>query len=94
MEVYFLSTTSKNNGVTRCVGVFGDRQGPEEVLANNWGNLNEDGHYEYAVLERSEATGLYPQLEQLSWWEFCGEAGWQRIDRPACFHRVRNFALG
>jgi hypothetical protein len=59
--IYAITTIRIENEMprVRTVGVFTSLQHAEEVLDNNWGDLNEAGYYPWAVIESVE-EGLYP----------------------------------
>ncbi len=86
----------------RTVGWFPSPEEAVEIVEGNYGDLEEQGYYKYAVIEKQEC-GLYPTeyIDESVWLEF--EATGERADRvvtakkiprPERFEGVCNFGLG
>lgn len=105
-KVYFISTYRDikpdklgyvdNGGADRVVGYFFSFEEAEEAVLNNWGDLYEDGYYEYAVIEGLEdglySVDLHPQFYK---WEGDKETGgYKKIERPEFTKRFTGFTIG
>lgn len=72
------------------VGLYTTREKGDEVVEGNYGDLEEAGYYQYAVVGPIALNCLYPSILRFdledagivaSWWEFNrDERRWERID--------------
>jgi len=99
-KLYFVATIRKVDkfGVSgsRTVGYFRTLQEAKDCIAQNWGDIYEDGYYPYAVIEGVE-PGLYPTTLDSIWYKWEGDfetGGYKTIEKPLELKSVINFTLG
>ena len=103
MKIYTVTTIPATfpQRPTRCIGWFPDRDLAVEAIRDNYGDMNEDGHYRYALVEEVE-EGIYtfPREEiWFKWEEIVGinrpESKYFLIDKkPNRFNQVVCFSMG
>ena len=79
---------------TRTVGWFSSKKDAEECVLNNYGDIYEDGCYQYATIEEAH-EGLYPYIEKSWWFKWDREkGGYQPIKKPEAYKHMCNFSIG
>lgn len=79
---------------TRTVGWYSSKKDAEDCVLNNYGDIHEDGCYQYATIEEVH-EGLYPFVEKSWWFKWNKEkGGYQPIDKPGAYCHMSNFSIG
>ena len=79
---------------TRTVGWYSSKKDAEDCVLNNYGDIYEDGCYQYATIEEVH-EGLYPFVEHSWWFKWDKEkGGYQPIDKPEAYCHMSNFSIG
>lgn len=91
-RVWLVTSVSAVRG-HRCWGWFLTKERAIEAVEGNYGDINECGHYEYAVIE-SAAEGILGILNGEEVWLEWREGRYVQCDKPADFHNVVNFGMG
>jgi len=79
---------------SRCVGFTTDKMRAVDIVSHNYGNINEEGYYKYAVVERIE-PGLYPSVLEAIWFQWNKDK--KRYDGctvPKGLGHIVNFGIG
>jgi hypothetical protein len=72
IEIYFVTTLYIKNGRierSRCVGFYPDIENANLCITQNWGDIHENGYYNYAVIE-CFGIGLYPHAKKEVWYRW------------------------
>lgn len=94
--IYTITTIriEKDNRSARCVGWAQNDLSAINIVTNNYGDINESGYYQYAVIEKI-GTGLYCTPEEEFWFEWNDPAKkYYPIRKPKEFENVVNFSMG
>lgn len=94
--IYTVTTirTKDNDRSVRCVGWFSDEIAACDIVAENYGDINESEYYRYTVVEKI-GQGLYCTPEEEFWFEWnVGTEKHDPIDKPKEFENVINFGIG
>jgi len=90
------TTTEPAALLRRTVGVFPDEDDAIQCVVQNWAELDETGHYEWAVVEKVEC-GLYPTPANPRFFRFDPKSKkWKRSNSPSemAFRFARGFDAG
>jgi hypothetical protein len=97
-EYYTITTLepNKKSGIKhcRCIGLAVDKMRAIDIVSHNCGDINENGYYTYAVVERIE-PGLYPAVLEAIWFKW--NKNKKRYDGctvPKEFAHMVNFGIG
>ena len=103
MKIYTVTTIPATfpQRPTRCIGWFSERSLAIEAIKNNYGDMNEDGHYRYALVEEVE-DGIYTFPREEVWFEWKEIVGvnqprsnYMLLDKkPNRFNQVVCFSMG
>ncbi len=99
-DVYFVTTVHLDNMGEivrkRCIGWYPQWVQAKMAVENNYGDMYENGHYNYVVVERL-GPGIYPMHQ----WKFEVWYQWHRrgeryieTRKPKRLERTVNFAIG
>lgn len=87
----------------RCIGWFPEKSLAVEAIKNNYGDMNEDGHYRYALVEKVD-SGIYTFPREETWFEWKKVAGlgahnaesryMQLSKKPNRFNQIACFSMG
>lgn len=82
---------------SRCLGWFNSCADAFAEVRNNSGDMNEDGHYRYVVIEEVE-SGIYSFPRKEFWFEWISgtaSTGYSILDKkPNRFNNVVCFSMG
>ena len=80
-------------GRPRCVGFYHEIEKAKDTIKNNVLDINEAGHYHYAVIEKV-SPGIYHFDGEEIWFKWHHIKGYQQCDKPDNFKRVVCFSIG
>jgi len=81
---------------SRTVGFFEKLKDAIETVLGNYGDIYENGHYNYCVIEKL-SSGLYSHTSEHYWFYWTGsiETGsYKEIPNPPFAEHISNFAIG
>ena len=103
MKIYTVTTIPHDYPYKgcRCIGWFPERSLAVTAIKNNFGDMNEEGHYLYALVEEVK-DGIYTFPREENWFEWKQEIGVGRptsrympLDKkPNRFSQVVCFSMG
>jgi hypothetical protein len=78
----------------RIVGWWLDEQSARQCILSNWGDIYEDGHYEFTILEEVN-DGLYPETGLEEWYKWNKrEKKYKPCKKPPVLKCIVNWGIG
>ena len=94
--MYFIATIRTKDRVVddqRCVGFVRHYSTAHKQIMRNACDIFEDGYYRYAVIVKI-GPGLYPDVEEVQWFERYVDGTIATIDRPKRLDRWYPYVIG
>lgn len=93
--IYTVTTTSERDKVfSRCVGWFMNIGEAMESVIKNYGDISEEGYYNYCVIEEV-GSGLYYAFSRKELWFEWKEDNYELLEnKPEHFKNICNFSMG
>jgi hypothetical protein len=95
-HVYFVTTLQlepENVKRSRCVGYFLKPADAFTCVEENWGDIYENGYYEYAVVEEVK-PGIYSYPRKEWWYKWKKGVGYLETEKPEAMKRTVGFSVG
>jgi len=75
----------------RCIGYFIDLENAKEAVEDNYGDMYEEGHYPYCIIE-GHKEGIYGFTSEIYWYKW--NSGYKQIDKPKGLENICGYGMG